>query len=60
MVFVGDSSKDIMAALAGDCLPVLVLTGNGRQTQRELTAEVPMMSIFDDLASFTDSQARSG
>ncbi|MFT6839324.1 MAG: D-glycero-D-manno-heptose 1,7-bisphosphate phosphatase [Candidatus Azotimanducaceae bacterium] len=60
MVFVGDSSKDILAALAGDCLPVLVLTGNGRQTQRELIAEMPMMAIFDDLASFTDSQARSG
>jgi D-glycero-D-manno-heptose 1,7-bisphosphate phosphatase len=60
MVFVGDSSKDIIAAVAGGCVPVLVLTGNGRQTQRERFAEASVMSVFDDLASFTDSQTRLG
>ena len=56
MTFVGDSSKDIMAALAGDCQPILVLTGNGRQTQRHLSADWPLIPVFADLASFADSQ----
>jgi D-glycero-D-manno-heptose 1,7-bisphosphate phosphatase len=55
MTFVGDSHKDVMAAFAGDCEPVLVLTGNGRITQRELSADGPAIAVFDDLAGFADS-----
>jgi D-glycero-D-manno-heptose 1,7-bisphosphate phosphatase len=56
MTFVGDSIKDIMAALAGDCQPVLVLTGNGHQTQRELSVGLPVIPVFNDLASFVDNK----
>jgi D-glycero-D-manno-heptose 1,7-bisphosphate phosphatase len=56
MTFVGDSRKDIEAALAGGCQPVLVLTGNGRQTQEELAEDWPTIPVFDDLASFVDSK----
>lgn len=34
--FVGDSLKDLQAARATGCKPVLVLTGKGGQTQRQL------------------------
>mgnify|MGYP001546816129 FL=1 len=34
--FVGDSLKDLQAARAMDCQPVLVLTGKGEQTQAQL------------------------
>jgi D-glycero-D-manno-heptose 1,7-bisphosphate phosphatase len=58
MTFVGDSRKDIEAALAGACQPVLVLTGNGRQTQKELAEDWPTVPVFDDLARFVDSKTR--
>ncbi len=35
--FVGDSLRDLEAAEAAQCQPVLVLTGNGLKTQTELT-----------------------
>jgi D-glycero-D-manno-heptose 1,7-bisphosphate phosphatase len=59
MTFVGDSRKDIDAALAGGCQPVLVLTGNGRKTQEELANDWPNIPVFDDLASFVDSKTRN-
>lgn len=50
--FVGDSYKDIQAALAFGCKPILVRTGKGAQTesriQRENLADIP---VYDDLAS---------
>lgn len=51
--FVGDSLRDMQAALAAHCLPVLVRTGNGAK------AEIPARAIgvdliFDDLATATD------
>jgi D-glycero-D-manno-heptose 1,7-bisphosphate phosphatase len=51
--FVGDSVRDMQAAVAAHCLPVLVRTGNGAN------AEIPARSIgvdlvFDDLAAATD------
>ena len=56
MTFVGDSRKDIEAALAGACQPVLVLTGNGRDTQEDLAEDWPTIPVFADLASFVDSK----
>lgn len=43
--FVGDSMKDILAAKAVSCRPILVKTGNGAQI---LEQEIP---IFEDLAA---------
>ena len=47
--FVGDSLRDLEAALAVECQPVLVKTGKGQQT---LDSGVPAsVLIFDDLAA---------
>ncbi len=50
--FVGDSLKDVEAALAFGCKPLLVRTGKGLETENLLRnldfAEVP---VFDNLAS---------
>ncbi len=55
--FVGDSEKDVQAALAKGCSPVVVRTGNGLRTCKALSTnplykDVP---VFDDLASFAKS-----
>lgn len=43
---VGDSYKDVQAALAAGCKPIVVKTGNGLDTIRRITADIP---VFDDL-----------
>lgn len=50
--FVGDSTRDIQAALAYGCKPVLVKTGKGRQSIVKLN-ELGIIDflVFDDLAS---------
>ena len=50
-LFVGDSLRDVQAALAAHCQPVLVRTGNGRRAERATTmpAQLP---VYDDLAQF--------
>lgn len=51
IIAIGDSLRDIKAALKVGCEPILVLTGNGEQTllnNRELADEVP---VFPDLLS---------
>ncbi len=48
--FVGDKLSDVRAARAVGCQPILVLTGNGRQTMQDNPAlDVP---CFADLAAF--------
>ena len=42
---IGDSIRDIKAALASGCKPLGVKTGNGN----ELSVEMPDLDIFDDL-----------
>ena len=42
---IGDSVRDIKAALACGCKPIGVKTGNGS----ELSHEMPNLDIFDDL-----------
>ena len=49
--FVGDSLKDIEAALAAHANPVLVLTGNGKRTRETLESNVV---TFQDLADYAD------
>jgi D-glycero-D-manno-heptose 1,7-bisphosphate phosphatase len=51
--FVGDSLKDMDAARAAGCTPILVLTGNGATTLRTLkTADYPGLAVFDNLLAF--------
>ena len=51
--FVGDSLRDLQAAITGGAKPVLVLTGNGKATLNNLEGfgDVP---VYDDLATFVD------
>jgi D-glycero-D-manno-heptose 1,7-bisphosphate phosphatase len=51
--FVGDSLRDMQAALAVHCLPVLVRTGNGANSESDARA-IGVDQIFDDLAAATD------
>lgn len=52
--FVGDSRKDLQAAFAKACKPVLVLTGKGEKTQREIAGkrEYAAVPVYEDLASY--------
>ena len=49
-VFVGDSGKDIEAARAAGCRPVLVLTGYGTITRQEYPRFKP---VYPDLLAFS-------
>jgi D-glycero-D-manno-heptose 1,7-bisphosphate phosphatase len=51
--FVGDSLRDMQAALAARCLPVLVRTGNGASSENS-AREIGVNLVFDDLAAATD------
>lgn len=57
--FVGDSTRDLEAAVNAGCRPVLVLTGNGRETLASASRYVDLQ-IFDDLAAFAASEIASG
>ena len=50
---VGDSRKDVAAALAAGARPVLVLTGKGRKTRDEGNLP-PGTQVFADLAAFAE------
>jgi len=53
--YVGDSLKDIQAARAKQCKPVLVRSGKGRATEAGLSAEERRdLLVFDDLAGAAD------
>ena len=53
VAFVGDSLKDLQAAEAAGCRPVLVLTGNGRTTSEE----VPHLThVFSNLLAFAKNE----
>jgi D-glycero-D-manno-heptose 1,7-bisphosphate phosphatase len=49
--FVGDSLRDIEAAVAAGARPILVRTGNGRASERALVGDLASIEIFDDLAA---------
>lgn len=50
--YVGDSLKDVQAARAKHCLPILVRSGKGRSTEARLSdADRPGLPIVDDLAA---------
>ena len=48
---VGDSLRDLKAAAAAGCRPVLVRTGNGAKTEATLPAELADVEVYDDLAA---------
>ena len=53
VAFVGDSLKDLQAAEAAGCRPVLVLTGNGIKTRED----VPHLShVFSNLLAFAENE----
>lgn len=51
---VGDSLRDLQAAAAVGARPILVRTGNGRRTERELPPELSGTEVFEDLAGVAD------
>jgi D-glycero-D-manno-heptose 1,7-bisphosphate phosphatase len=55
-LFVGDSLRDLQAARAAGCEPVLVRTGNGRSAEVE-AVRIGVTRIYDDLASFATDEA---
>lgn len=56
---VGDSLRDLIAAKLAGALPILVKTGNGRKTLKEITKNPELglsnVKVFDSLAGFTDA-----
>ncbi len=52
---VGDSLRDIQAALAVSARPILVRTGNGTKTESTFPADYGKIEIFDDLAAATSA-----
>lgn len=47
---IGDSLRDLEAAVAAGAAPILVRTGNGLQTEAALSGELTYIPVFDDLA----------
>lgn len=47
---IGDSLRDLQAAQAAHCIPVLVKTGNGEKTLASLPPELQHISVYSDLA----------
>lgn len=55
--FIGDSLRDLQAAQAAGCEPVLVLTGNGKKTlSGGLPPEFESTRIYKDLSAFAEAQ----
>ena len=54
--FVGDSIKDLQAAVARDCQPILVKTGKGENSAAQLSqhASLSHTRVFDKLSDFVD------
>ena len=52
---IGDSLRDLEAAVAAGARPVLVRTGNGKKTESRLDNTLAGTPVFDDLASAAQS-----
>ena len=48
--FIGDSEKDLRAAIDFDMIPVLVRTGKGATTEIAVAAQINELSVYNDLA----------
>lgn len=51
---VGDSLRDLECGLDRGCQPVLVLTGKGQRTLRELPNSLSHIPVHDNLADYVD------
>ncbi|MES9986576.1 MAG: D-glycero-beta-D-manno-heptose 1,7-bisphosphate 7-phosphatase [Candidatus Thiodiazotropha endolucinida] len=51
---VGDSLRDIQAAISIKAYPILVRTGNGEKTVEKLGTTYPQVPVFKDLFSVTE------
>jgi len=58
MIMIGDSRRDIEAALAVGATPLLVRTGKGLLTEHDMADELP--AVFDDLAAAADALLADG
>lgn len=54
MVMVGDSKRDLDAAVAAGVQPVLVLSGNGQKTLNEHGSELADVVVYPHLAAFAE------
>jgi D-glycero-D-manno-heptose 1,7-bisphosphate phosphatase len=56
---VGDSLRDLQAAHTAGAVPILVETGNGKQTAKEITKDPTLglseTPIYENLLTFADS-----
>lgn len=56
---VGDSVRDLLAAKKAGALPVLVKTGNGKKSVKQISSELTLglndTPVFDNLSSFTNA-----
>lgn len=60
-IMVGDSRKDLEAALAAGCQPCLVRTGNGLETEEHLKERpLPSVRVYDNLAELTNTLLAGG
>ena len=55
---VGDSLRDLRAAARAGAEPVLVRTGNGEKTLRNLPKELERVPVYKDLAAFAADMGR--
>lgn len=57
MIVVGDSARDLESALAVGARPILVRTGKGLATERQLegAADYKDLEVYDDLAAAVDA-----
>lgn len=59
-LFVGDSLKDMQAAIAYAMQPILVRTGNGEKTETQLEQFDVKIPVYDSLADVVADQLDSG
>lgn len=55
---IGDSLRDLQAAVASGARPILVRTGNGRRTEAALRGDFATTEVFEDLAAAADALVR--
>lgn len=53
--FIGDSLRDLKAAQISGCKPILVLTGSGEATQKNLPKVLQHISIYPDLSKAVET-----
>lgn len=52
---IGDSLRDLSAAKTANCIPILVLTGNGKKTLEKLPPELKDIATYNTLADAVDA-----